>query len=46
VTTVWRLARQGQVEAVRIGRRIRFRPASVEAYELGGGHDAEPADAA
>lgn len=34
---VYRLAREGRVPAVWIGRYVRFRPAEVEAFEAAGG---------
>lgn len=30
---VWRLARRGEVPALRLGRYVRFRPAAIEAWE-------------
>ena len=30
--TVYRLVRSGEIRAVKVGERIRFRPADVEAY--------------
>jgi excisionase family DNA binding protein len=30
--TVYRLVRSGDIKAVRVGERIRFRPADVDAY--------------
>jgi excisionase family DNA binding protein len=30
--TVYRLVRDGEIRAVRVGERIRFRPADVDAY--------------
>jgi len=34
---VWRLVREGQLPAVRIGRYVRFRVADLEAWEQNGG---------
>ena len=39
---VWRLAREGRLDVVRIGRRIGFRPQAVEAFERTGGALAMP----
>jgi len=34
---VWRLAREGRLPSVRLGRYVRFRLAEVEAFEAAGG---------
>jgi len=31
-TTLWRLVRDGKIEAHRIGKQLRFEPAEVEAF--------------
>jgi excisionase family DNA binding protein len=39
-SAVYRLAREGRLPTVRVGRYVRFRPEAVEAFELEGGADA------
>jgi excisionase family DNA binding protein len=36
VSHVYRLAREGRIPVVRLGRYVRFLPEAVEAYERGG----------
>lgn len=36
-THVYRLAREGRIPSVRLGRYVRFRLAAIEAFELEGG---------
>jgi len=39
-SAVYRLAREGRLPTVRVGRYVRFRAEAVEAFELEGGADA------